>query len=279
MDDERRSQSSVSEGGGAAARVTALEAETRRLRDMLAAAGRLAELGGFAARQNHELRQPLFAIKGLAQLLLDQANIRPDEARDFARHVVEQAERMSALVEDLRRLALPPPAGTRPRADVSQVLLRVASLLDWRFRKGVTLRTEIGDDLPAVAVAAQALEQMLINLLSNALDAVTGRAAPIVQVRARLAGAAGGGAGGGKPTIEICVADNGSGVAKAARSRLFETFFTTKGAEVGTGLGLAVSREIARAAGGELDLLDDPGRWNEPVVTVFRLILPVTREP
>ncbi|HTA20850.1 MAG TPA: ATP-binding protein, partial [Polyangia bacterium] len=58
----------------------------------------------------------------------------------------------------------------------------------------------------------------------------------------------------------------------------FETFFTTKGEEQGTGLGLAVSREIARSMGGELVLLDDPGRWNEAVVTVFRLTLPVSQE-
>ena len=74
------------------------------------------------------------------------------------------------------------------------------------------------------------------------------------------------------------MADNGPGIAKAVRSRLFESFFTTKGEEQGTGLGLAVSREIARGAGGDLVLLDEPGSWNEPVVTVFRLTLPVSQE-
>jgi len=74
------------------------------------------------------------------------------------------------------------------------------------------------------------------------------------------------------------VADNGPGIAKALRGRLFESFFTTKGDEQGTGLGLAVSREIARGTGGDLVLADDPGSWNEPVVTVFRLTLPVSQE-
>jgi signal transduction histidine kinase len=74
------------------------------------------------------------------------------------------------------------------------------------------------------------------------------------------------------------VADNGVGIAKAVRSRLFESFFTTKGEEQGTGLGLAVSREIARSAGGELALLEEPGSWNEPAVTVFRLTIPVSQE-
>ena len=78
--------------------------------------------------------------------------------------------------------------------------------------------------------------------------------------------------------VAIEVADNGSGVARAVRARLFETFFTTKGEEHGTGLGLAVSREIARSMGGDLVLPEDPGTWNEAVVTVFRLTLPVLQE-
>jgi C4-dicarboxylate-specific signal transduction histidine kinase len=76
----------------------------------------------------------------------------------------------------------------------------------------------------------------------------------------------------------IDVADNGPGVAKALRHRLFESFFTTKGEEQGTGLGLAVSREIARSTGGDLELLDEVGTWSEPAGTVFRVTLPVSQE-
>jgi two-component system NtrC family sensor kinase len=74
------------------------------------------------------------------------------------------------------------------------------------------------------------------------------------------------------------VADNGSGIAKTLRHRLFESFFTTKGEEQGTGLGLAVSREIARSSGGDLELLEEPGTWSEPANTVFRLTVPVSQE-
>ena len=76
----------------------------------------------------------------------------------------------------------------------------------------------------------------------------------------------------------VDVADNGPGVAMAIRHRLFESFFTTKGEEQGTGLGLAVSREIARSTGGDLELLDDAGTWSEPAGTVFRVTLPVSQE-
>ena len=243
-----------------------------RLRDLVAAAGRLAEFGRFAAQQIHELRQPLFAIKGLAQLLLEKDRVELDEVLDFARHIVEQSERLTSLVSSLRLLSVPATHDAARRSEVAAVLVRVSSLLDFRLRKsGATLRTQITPDLPPLVITPPALEQILINLLANALDAITGVAHPVVQVRARVLAE--------NPRFAIVeVADNGSGIAKTVRPRLFESFFTTKGEEQGTGLGLAVSREIARTSGGNLELLEDPGTWSEPAATVFRLTLPVSQE-
>ena len=248
-----------------------LEAELARLRDLLTSAGRLAEFGRFAAQQIHELRQPLFAIKGLAQLLLEKERVDLEEVLDFAHHIVDQSERLTALVSNLRQFTAPVPQSAKRRAEVGPVLVRVTSLLDYRLRKGPTMRTQIAPDVPSLAVLPHALEQILINLIANALDAVASVAAPLIQVRAQIVTADPG-------FVAIEVADNGSGVAKAVRARLFETFFTTKGEEHGTGLGLAVSREIARSMGGDLVLPDDVGPWNEAVVTVFRLTLPVLQE-
>lgn len=246
--------------------------EIRRLRELLAAAGRLAEFGRFAAQQIHELRQPLFAIKGLGQLLLEKEQVELDEVLDFARHIVEQSERLTGLVSNLRQLSVPAPTSTKARTEAGTLLLRVTALLDLRLRKsGVTLRTQVAPDLPPLAAPPHAVEQILINLLGNALDAVAANGQPVVQVRARVMAE--------NPRFaSIEVADNGSGIAKAVRHRLFESFFTTKGDEQGTGLGLAVSREIARGAGGDVVLLDEPGTWNEPASTVFRLTLPVSQE-
>jgi two-component system, NtrC family, C4-dicarboxylate transport sensor histidine kinase DctB len=249
-----------------------MDEELRRLRDLLAAAGRLAEFGRFAAEQIHELRQPLFAIKGLAQLLLEKERVDLEEMLDFARHIVEQSERLTSLVSNLRKLSVPAAGDATRRAELGSVLLRVTSLLELRLRKAsVTLRTQIAPDLPPLVIAPHGLEQILINLVANALDAVAGAPQPLVQVRARVIPE--------NPRLAaIEVGDNGSGVAKAVRERLFESFFTTKGEEHGTGLGLAVSREIARSVGGDLVLLDDPGVWSEPAVTVFRVTLPVSQE-
>jgi two-component system C4-dicarboxylate transport sensor histidine kinase DctB len=249
-----------------------LKADNERLRELLTAAGRLAEFGRFAAQQIHELRQPLFAIKGLSQLLLEKEQVELDEVLDFARHISDQSERLTILVSDLRQLSIPAPAPTKRRSEFGPILVRVTALLEYRLRKtGATLRTHVAPDLPPLAAAPHGLEQILINLVGNALDAVTGVASPRIQVRAKRVTH--------DPRLaEIEVADNGSGVAKTARAKLFETFFTTKGAEQGTGLGLAVSREIARSVGGDLTLLEQPGAWPEPAVTVFRLTIPVSQE-
>jgi C4-dicarboxylate-specific signal transduction histidine kinase len=249
----------------------ALRAEVARLRDLLTAAGRLAEFGRIAAQQVHELKQPLFGIRGLGQLLLEKERVELDEVLDFARHIVDQAERLTGIVSNLRQFSAPASQKGKRWVEVGPLLVRVTGLLEYRLRKGPTLRTQIAPDVPPLAALPSALEQILINLLANALDAVSAGSAPLIQVRAQIVAA-------DPRFVAIEVADNGSGIAKAVRARLFESFFTTKGEEQGTGLGLAVSREIARSMGGDLVLLDEPGRWNEPVVTVFRLTLPVSQE-
>ena len=101
---------------GADTRTPRTRRDFARLRDLLAAAGRLAEFGRFAAQQIHELRQPLFAIKGLAQLLLEKDRVELDEVLDFARHIVEQSERLTSLVSNLRLLSMPATQDARPGA-------------------------------------------------------------------------------------------------------------------------------------------------------------------
>src|SRR5438132_4795631 len=92
-----------------------------RLRDLLAAAGGLAEFGRFAAQQIHELRQPLFAIKGLGQLLLEKERVELDEVLDFARHIVEQSERLTSLVSNLRLMSIPAAQAGKRRSELGDV--------------------------------------------------------------------------------------------------------------------------------------------------------------
>ena len=153
------------------------------------------------------------------------------------------------------------------------MLVRVTSLLEFRLRKAnATLRTQIAPDVPPLAVPPHALEQILINLIANALDAVAGVAHPVVQVRAPRARREsalrrhrgrrqrlGRREGRPQPAVRVVLHDQGRGAGHRPRA----------------------SRSAARsraASGGDLELLDDPGAWSEPAVTVFRLTLPVSQE-
>ena len=179
------------------ARIAELGADNERLRELLAAAGRLAEFGRFAAQQIHELRQPLFAIKGLSQLLLEKERVELDEVLDFARHISDQVG-----APDRAGLGPAPALGagaapTKRRTDFGPILVRVTSLLEYRLRKtGATMRTHVAPDLPPLAATPHGLEQILINLIGNALDAVAGVAAPGRSRCARSASRARSAAGG-----------------------------------------------------------------------------------
>src|SRR4051812_33580008 len=159
-------------------KIASLTADNERLRELLAAAGRLAEFGRFAAQQIHELRQPLFAIKGLSQLLLEKDRVDLDEVLDFARHISDQSERLATLVSDMRQLAVPAPRHAKKRTELGPILVRVTALLEFRLRKGTTMRTHVAPDLPPLVASPHGLEQILINLVSNALDAVDGVSSP-----------------------------------------------------------------------------------------------------
>jgi signal transduction histidine kinase len=149
----------------------------------------------------------------------------------------------------------------RPRttegADLAEAARRALDLLGGRVRVVAQLRSS---EPIRVAVDRQTLLRVLMNLLLNATDAFSAEApAPRVRIHMRLDGKG-----------AICdVGDNGPGVAPEIRDRIFEPFITTKVATGGTGLGLAVSRDLIRAAGGELDLLE-----TGPLGTIFRLWLP-----
>lgn len=258
--------------------------ENTQLRRLLGEAARLAEFGRYAAKLNHELRQPLFAIKGLAQLLLDRDDpLDPGETREFARSIVEQAERMGTLVNHLRTLSLPAshrPAEALRSADVAAVVARVMGLLAARLKNGPEVSVTVDAGLPRPTIAEDALQQILINLATNALDALSssGRSERLLQLRARLSPTTSD-EGAHPPTVELVMGDSGKGIDALARARLFEPFFSTKTDDTGTGLGLAVSRDLARAAGGDLTLAPDNETDGHglarPSRTIFVLTLPV----
>ncbi|OGQ77756.1 MAG: hypothetical protein A2289_18905 [Deltaproteobacteria bacterium RIFOXYA12_FULL_58_15] len=215
---------------------------------------RLMDLGVQVATVGHELRQPLLAIKGFAQLLLE----RVDDTKyvsSTVKTILHQSLHMEAIVDRLRTYTRPVRADKLrcdPKAAVESAVGLIAGSL--REQRQV-LSVETADLLPEVAIGGVAIQQILVNLLSNARDAV-GEGGTI-RLSARRDG----------ERVVIEVADDGPGIPEHVRARLFEPFVTSK--DEGTGLGLWLSRSIAEKAGGALEYV--PSERG----AVFALCLPI----
>ena len=214
----------------------AMTAALREHQDRLVESEKLAGIGRLSAGVAHEINNPLGVILGYAKLLRKRAD--PAAAEDLA-VIEEETLRAKEIVDGLLDLSRPLPSAAQPvdlRALTDDV---VARLRDARLLDGVAVSVDGGATAPG---HPDKLRQVLVNLVRNAAEA----AGPGGRVAVHVAAQDG--------TAEVAVEDSGPGIDAANRGRLFEPFFTTK--PRGTGLGLAVSRAIARAHGG--DLAADP---------------------
>jgi CheY-like chemotaxis protein/anti-sigma regulatory factor (Ser/Thr protein kinase) len=169
-------------------------------------------------------------------------------------------ERVAAITRDLRTFARDRDETDAGSSELASVLASVERLVSHRLKHHTNLVIDVPSNLPPVRVASLRLEQVFVNLLVNAAEALDTNTGLII-VRAREHGA---------DRVVIEVVDNGPGIASAVLARMFEPFFTTKGASTGTGLGLAISQTIVTDAGGELSVESEVGRG-----TTFRVELPV----
>ncbi|MCT8000279.1 cache domain-containing protein [Sphingomonas sanguinis] len=214
----------------------------RAAREELAQANRLGSLGSITAGVAHEINQPVAAIRTLADnartfLLRSQ----PDKADGNLTTIVSLTERIGSIVQEMRRFAR---RGTQGLGQVSldEVLDGTMLLIGDRFRSaGVALERPMGGALPIVLAGRVRLEQVLVNLLQNALDAVAGRPDP--RVRLTVTEHA--------DRVELTVEDNGPGLDPAIASDIFTPFVTGK--PDGLGLGLGIARDIMTEFGGMLE--------------------------
>ncbi|HEX9050029.1 MAG TPA: ATP-binding protein, partial [Anaeromyxobacter sp.] len=212
-------------------------------RASLVRAERLATAGRLASGVAHEVGNPLGAITGYAELARERlaaGDAGRDEATDFLRRIAAEAQRIDGIVRGLLDLARPaaPVVGEVDVAVPIDAALRLARV-QARFR-GVAVELAIPPGLPRVSADEGRLAQVFLNLLLNAADAMAGGG------RVRVAARAGDG------RVEVEVRDGGPGIPSADLARVFEPFFSTKGAGAGTGLGLAISQGIVESLGGEL---------------------------
>lgn len=215
----------------------------RQTRDDLIQAAKLAALGQMAAGLSHELNQPLAAIRSHAHngaLLLERA--RPDEARQALIRIQALTARAAELIAHLRRFARKPGVTLSP-VELGEVVATALSLFDPRLEaEQVTLQREMPGERLYVRAEEIRLEQVLVNLIANALDAVAGRPQPRLAI----------GAARNRESVEIWVEDNGPGIDRAHLAHVFDPFFTTKPVGSGLGLGLSLSYNIIKDLGGTL---------------------------
>jgi signal transduction histidine kinase len=226
-------------------KVDELTATTRRLgetREQLEGSEHMASVGKLAAGVAHEIGNPIAAIMGMHDLL-DDGELPADTRADFLRRMRKETERINVVVRDLLEYARPErgPTSQRPAAaSVTEVVNDTMNLVrvqkEW---KGVEASLAIEPDL-YVALSPQRLTQVLLNLLLNASSALGGKGK--IAVRAKRQG----------PRVRFEIEDDGPGVPRDLRARIFDPFVTTKEVGQGTGLGLAVCRGIVEGANGRI---------------------------
>ena len=236
------------------------EAILRETRDAAVQAGKLAVLGQMSAGMSHELNQPLAALQTFADnasALL--ARGRHEEVAENLAMISELIDRTGRIVRQLKTFARKESA-TPQAVTVASAIEHALMIVEPRRREtaGRMIITPCAPDLLAMAEAGR-LEQVLVNLFRNGLDAMLGQTDPCLEVRAERNG----------ENIEIAVRDHGPGLPDEVLNHLFEPFYTTKPAGEGLGLGLAISLTIVESYGGTLSTDNAPEGG-----AIFTLTLP-----
>lgn len=222
-------------------------------------ADKLASIGILAAGIAHELKNPLLYVHGNVWLLRDaiaRDGRPPGNAAELLAQAAEGVERMMAIVRDVRTFSRSDEGRSAPE-DLNAVLESVVRIVGHEVRKKADLVRDFAP-LPKVPCNAQQIGQVFVNLLVNAAQAIEGRGTVTLRTRA------------GEGCVSVEVEDTGKGMTPEVQAKLFQPFFTTKGAEEGTGLGLSISADIVRRHGGSIAVRSAPGQG-----AAFTVTLPV----
>jgi two-component system NtrC family sensor kinase len=247
--------------------VAALD-ELKSTQAQLLQAEKLSAIGQLVAGVAHELNNPLTSVIGYAQLLEEElgshgadGSIRPAaELADDVRHIAKESERAAGIVRNLLAFARRQVAARTPQ-DVAELCARVLSLRGYELRlNGIALETDYAPDLPAVVADGGQLQQVLLNLVLNAEQALRGRPVRRLQVAARYDPAAG--------AVDVSITDSGHGIEPANLPRVFDPFFTTRDVGEGTGLGLSICYGLVRDHGGQIRVESVPGSGTTFVVSL-----------
>lgn len=224
-------------------------------------ADKLSSIGLLAAGVAHEVNTPLAVISTYAQMLARQVS-GDDQKSRMLEKIAKQTFRASEIVNSLLNFSRTSPTEFTP-VDLNRVLRETAALVEPQMKKAsVSVELTLDEQLAPIKGNIGKLQQVFLNLFLNARDAM--EKGGVLRVRSASS----------EGSALVDVADNGKGIPKEAISRIYDPFFTTKGAKKGTGLGLSVTYGIVREHGGTIEAESLPGAG-----TCFHLDFPVVRTP
>jgi signal transduction histidine kinase len=230
---------------------------------------RLESIGTLASGVAHEINNPVQGILNYAELIHAAAD-DPQTVREFAHEITHESERVAIIVRGLLAFSRQEREQQREQIQIDKLIESTLSLVRSVMRKdNVRLLIDVPSSLPALSCRPQQIQQIIMNLVTNARDALNSRypghhEQKQIEIRTEAF------IREHAPWLRLTVADRGTGIPEDVRARIFDPFFTTKGRDQGTGLGLAVSHGIAVEHGGELRVESEVG-----VGTSFHLELPL----
>lgn len=244
--------------------------ERKELERALLQAQKMESLGRLAGGVAHDFNNILTVIRGYAELLREELP-QGDGRRDDADELVRASERATGLTRQLLALSRQPQLQARD-VDVNQLVWELEKLFRRVLGEPVKLVTALDDDAGAVHADPVQLEQVLLNLVVNARDAMPDGGTLSIETRRLLASPQDEPCLGGMPPgdyVQLRVSDTGVGMDADTLARIFEPFFTTKDVGKGSGLGLAIVYSIAQQSGGTVAVESEPGQG-----ATFRVLLP-----
>ena len=236
----------------------------KRLEEQLLQAQKMEALGTLVAGVAHEINNPINGIINCAQLMIDQEEARAESA-ELPHRIIKEGERIAAIVKNLLSIARTS-KGERSPANVKDFLLESLALIEPQFRKGGILLTfDIADDLPSVMVNTQEIQQVFLNIMSNAQYALNQKSVALsdgkklnIDVRKMIIK--------DREFVRTIFFDNGIGIEKEMLSKVCNPFFSTKPSGQGTGLGLSISHGIIKDHGGMFSIESSDGEFTKVII-------------
>ncbi|MBI1882249.1 MAG: PAS domain S-box protein [Chloroflexi bacterium] len=256
------------------------EAESAAIQAQMFQSAKLASVGELAAGVAHEINNPIFAIREYADLILENT-LPNDPSYRMLQTIIHQANRVANIVRNLLSFARPDESQFCP-VHLDSVWQLVHNLIGQSLLKhGIQPEVDIPPDLPVVKANSQQLQQVLLNLVVNAKDALNEKYPdhhPNKRITLRASAAEDlsptilltGAKSASRQVVCLTVRDEGTGISAEHQEQIFTPFFTTKRPNRGTGLGLSISHKIIESHQGRIEVHSEPG-----VFTEFTVILPV----